>query len=314
MFLGIEIGGTKLQLGVGAGDGSDFLEFRRLDVEIGGGAAAILDNIDRAAGELIAKHSVTRIGFGFGGPVDAARGRVVKSHQVTGWEDFPLVDWCQARWPLPVALGNDCDVAGLAEARFGAGSGCRVVFYVTIGTGVGGGLTIDGRIFRGSGSIAAEIGHLRPSLDADTPQDTVEAQAAGPAILEKALELAQGMDHRGQPAMAGAPPPNWRNAKDVSDAARLGDWRALHTLARAHRAMGWAIAQVVTLVAPEVIVLGGGVSLIGEAHWLAPIRWYAEKFAFPPLAGSYQIVPARLGEEVVVHGALALAATKEGSG
>jgi glucokinase len=74
--------------------------------------------------------------------------------------------------------------------------------------------------------------------------------------------------------------------------------------------MGWAIAQVVTLVAPEVVVLGGGVSLIGEPHWFSPIRWYAEKFVFPPLAGSYRIIPAMLGEEVVVHGALALAATE----
>jgi glucokinase len=310
MFLGIEIGGTKLQLGVGSGDRPDLVELRRLDVDAASGAQAIGQNIEQVAGELIAKHHVRGIGFGFGGPVNAATGRVVKSHQVAGWEDFPLVEWCQARWPLPIALGNDCDVAGLAEARYGAGRGCRVVFYVTIGTGVGGGLSIDGQIYRGSGSIAAEIGHLRPSLDADTPHDTVEAQAAGPAILEKALELGQGMDHRGQPASPDAPPPNWRSAKDVSDAARLGDWRALHALARAHRAMGWAIAQVVTLVAPEVVVLGGGVSLIPEPHWLAPIRWYAEKFAFPPLVKSYRIVPAELGEEVVVHGAVALAATQ----
>jgi glucokinase len=309
MFLGIEIGGTKLQLGVGTGAGPDLVELRRLDVDTAGGADAIRQNIENVAGELIARHQVRGIGFGFGGPVDAATGQVVKSHQVAGWEEFPLVQWCQARWPLPVALGNDCDVAGLAEARFGAGRDCRVVFYVTIGTGVGGGLSIDGHIYRGSGSIAAEIGHLRPSLDADTPQDTVEAQAAGPAILEKALELAQGMDHRGQPASPDAPPPKWRSAKDVADAARHGDWRALHALARAHRAMGWAIAQVVTLVAPEVVVLGGGVSLIGEPHWLSPIRWYAEKFAFPPLAKSYRIVPAKLGEEVVVHGAVALSAT-----
>jgi glucokinase len=310
MYLGIEIGGTKLQLGVGSGDGSPLVQMRRLDVEASDGAAPILDHIDRVAGELIASHPVQAIGFGFGGPVDAARGHVVKSHQVAGWDNFPLVRWCHERWPLPVALGNDCDVAGLAEARFGAGRDKRVVFYVTVGTGVGGGFIVDGQIYRGSGSISAEIGHLRPSLDADTPHDTVEAQVAGPAILEKALELAQAMDHRGQPASSGLVP-NWRSAKDVADAALVGDWRALYSLSRAQRALGWAIAQVVTLVAPDVVVLGGGVSLIGEANWLKPIRWYAEKFVFPPLAGTYRIVSAQLGEEVVVHGAVALAAMHE---
>ncbi len=120
MFLGIEIGGTKLQLGVGLGDGT-LAVLERFDVLPKLGAAGILDQIERAARALIARHGVSAIGIGFGGPVDRAAGRVVKSHHVEGWDDFPLVDWCAEHLSLPAALENDCDAAALAEARLAQG-------------------------------------------------------------------------------------------------------------------------------------------------------------------------------------------------
>ena len=94
--------------------------------------------IDQAGRRLIAGHSVRAIGIGFGGPVDAAPGRTMKSHQIEGWHDFPLVDWCRQTLALPAAIANDADAAGLAEARFGAGRGQRIVFYITVGSGIGG--------------------------------------------------------------------------------------------------------------------------------------------------------------------------------
>ena len=150
MLLGIEIGGTKLQLGVGAGDGV-LVDLVRLDVDQSQGADGILRQIAGAGRELIAKYGVTAAGFGFGGPVDTVRGVAVKSHHVHGWDAFPLADWCQRELGITAVIENDCDAAALAEARYGAGRGANPVFYVTVGTGIGGGLVVDGRIYRGSG-------------------------------------------------------------------------------------------------------------------------------------------------------------------
>ncbi len=168
MHLGIEIGGTKLQLGVGAGDGSPLVALERLNVEPARGAVGILGQIEETGQKLLARFPIERIGYGFGGPINAATGRIVRSHQVEGWHDFPLAEWTTRTLGRPTLLGNDCDVAGLAEAKFGAGRGRRVVFFVTVGSGIGGGLIIDGRIHHGAGMAAAEIGHLRPACAAPT--------------------------------------------------------------------------------------------------------------------------------------------------
>ena len=179
MHLGIEIGGTKLQLGVGAGDGSPLAALVRFDVDAQRGAEEIRRRIAEAARPLLQRFDIARIGCGFGGPIDAAAGRVVRSHHVEGWADFPLSAWLQETLGRPAAIANDADTAGLAEARFGAGRGANPVFYVTVGTGIGGGLIVDGRIYRGNGAGAAELGHLRPGLDAKSPEDNLESLAAG---------------------------------------------------------------------------------------------------------------------------------------
>ena len=181
MFLGIEIGGTKLQLGVGPGDGAPLVAIERFTVDPGLAAAGILEQIEAAGTKLVARHQVSAVGIGFGGPVDSAAGRVIKSHQIDGWEDFDLLKWCRSRLGVPVRLQNDCDVAALAEARFGAGRDERVVFYMTIGTGVGGGLVVDGRIFHGAGVSVAEVGHLRPAC---TPIMPTTPWSRWPAVGE----------------------------------------------------------------------------------------------------------------------------------
>lgn len=312
MYLGIEIGGTKLQLGVGAGDGSPIVELRRLDVDLARGGAGIREQIASAGRDLLARHDVAAVGFGFGGPIDLVNGRVVKSHQVEGWDDFPIVDWCRELFGKPVALGNDCDVAALAEARGGAGRGRRVVFYVTVGTGIGGGLVVDGRLHQGARSIAAEIGHLRPGLECTDEHQTVEAIAAGPGIVRRAVRMIESPTSE---AAADAGDLRSRCAgeivrltgHEIAAAARSGNRLAASAIDEACRALGWAIAQVATLIAPEVVVIGGGVSLMGEDLFFAPIRRYARQYVFGPLRDGFEIVPAALGEEVVVHGALALA-------
>ena len=313
MLLGIEIGGTKLQLGVGTGDGPPLAALHRLDVQPQRGAEAIRRQIQEAAAPLIRQYGVTRIGIGFGGPVDSERGRVIVSHQVEGWEDFPLAEWCEKTLGLPTLLANDSDSAGLAEARFGGGKGHRVVFYNNIGSGIGGALVIDGHLYQGGGGVASEIGHLRPGLDAERPDQDLESIASGWAIAAHARQLVQ--EGRFQPKhtadlLARCEGNIQRlNTKILAEAAEAGNPLALAVFDRGCRAVGWALAQTITLLAPNVVVIGGGVALAGEAVFLGPLRRYVDRYTFPPLLGTCRIVPAALGEEVVVHGVLALAAT-----
>src|SRR5947209_12450235 len=164
MYLGIEIGGTKLQLGLGAGDGA-LAALWRGGVNPAEGAEGIRRQIVQAVPDLLSQAGIARsrlqgVGIGFGGPVDDATRTVIKSHQIEGWDNFPLADWIGELVGLPAVLGNDADVAGLAEALFGAGKGYSPVFYITIGSGIGGGLVINGAVYRGIGRGAAEIGHL----------------------------------------------------------------------------------------------------------------------------------------------------------
>lgn len=341
MFLAIEIGGTKLQLGVGRGDGSPLLALERFDVDPAQGASGILRRIEPVAAGLIARHGVQAVGIGFGGPIDTARGQTIKSHQIEGWQDFPLVAWGREAWQRPVVVGNDADLAGLAEARFGAGRGHDPVFYVTVGTGIGGGLIVGGELYRGSGWGAAEIGHLRPGLHADRADDTVESLASGWGIAAAALaRLGGAVAHPLKPYLGeyrARGPEALRQhllateeaeqeyaadlrercggdidrltAKIIGQAAADGNALALNVLHDAAQALGWGLAQMVTLVAPSAIVVGGGVSLLGEALWLAPLRVAVEQYVFPPFIGKYHVLAAELGEEMVVHGALALAAS-----
>ena len=159
MYLGIEIGALKLQLAVGQGDGSPFVDFRRATIRLDDGAGGIRRQIDAIGRELVGRHQPRAVGIGFGGPVDTKAGRTITSHQVEGWTDFALVYWCRATFGLPAALSNDSDAAGLAEALFGAGRGHQVVFYTNVGSGIGGALVTDGRVYPGGQGIAAEIGN-----------------------------------------------------------------------------------------------------------------------------------------------------------
>ncbi len=311
MRLGIEIGGTKLQLGVGDGSGRSLEVLRRFDVEPSKGAQGILEHIARTGRELIAGYRVTRIGVGFGGPVDCRKQRVVRSFHIRGWDGFPLGDWCREQFGLPSAILNDADAAGLAEARIGAGAGCRVMFYITVGSGVGGSLVVEGKT-HGNG-IASEIGHMRPGLMAVDPEQTVESFASGWGIARYVRERLQACGEAPEEGCAQllelcGGNPAALDTRKIAQAARGSNPIALEGLKRCWQALGWAVAQVITLTAPEIVVIGGGVSLIGEELFFEPLREQVERYVYPPLRGSYLIKPAALGEEVVVHGAIAAAA------
>ena len=296
LLLGIEIGGTKLQLGIGRGDGA-LLDLERLRIEPGRGAAGILAQIEAGAGALLGRAGVVAadlgaVGIGFGGPVDAAAGVIVKSNQVAGWDGFPLAGWARRTLGVArVAVENDAATAALGEARHGAGAGSDPVLYVTVGSGVGGGLIVGGRVYRGSGRGAVEIGHLVVG----EAGATVEGLASGWSIGRDGREA---LGRPGDPAI---------DAEAIVAAARAGDDRAAAVLGRARAGLAAGLAHAITLLAPARVVLGGGVSLIDADLWLDPIRAEVDRRVFAPFRGNYAIVPARLGEEVVVHGALALA-------
>jgi glucokinase len=347
-YLGIEIGGTKLQIAVGRGEGEPCRAFWRGQVEASQRAVRIQQQIVEGVDELLSRARLNRnqiagVALGFGGPVDTRRGLVVTSHQVAGWENFALVKWFDVNFGWPAVLHNDADTAAFAEARFGAGKGFDPVLYVTVGSGIGGGLICGGKIFRGSGAGAMEIGHLRPGNAPRRVSPTgasVEAIASGFGIEDRARkaiseweEATVLVESRFVPpsdspvaSQPSSPPVGRRYPERFSTLMKLvsGDRDKITTRAIAHAAMqgdrlcrellsdatdalGWALAQAKTLINPARIVIGGGVSLIGQELFFEPVRAACKAEVFQPFAGIADIVPAALGEEVVIHGALALA-------
>ena len=313
MYIGIEIGGTKLQLGLGCGDGQ-LLGLWRGTVDVAAAGDGIRRQIVAAVPELLATAKVRRdelkgSGVGFGGPVDDASRAVIKSHQIAGWDGFPLADWLGEALALPAVLGNDADVAGLAEALFGAGTGLSPILYMTIGSGIGGGLILDGQILRGTGRGAAEIGHLkvRDRRTADGRPDALENIASGWAIGRNARECAANDPAAGAGLIEQAGGADRITAQTVGELVTVGDPLAARVLGTALDALADAICAAIVLVCPRRVVIGGGVSLIGERHFFEPLRERIAGRVFPPFAGLTDVVPAALGEAVVVHGALALA-------
>jgi glucokinase len=319
MFVGIEIGGTKLQLGLGDGAGT-LVRLWRGTVDVPAGALGICRQIETALPKLLDEAGVDRsqvrgIGVGFGGPVDDATRAVITSHQIAGWDNFPLADWLTETFGLPVALGNDADVAGLAEALFGAGRGLSPVFYITIGSGIGGALIIDGQIYRGCGRGAAEVGHLRMFFEdrvdvciTDSPLEELAsgwsiAQAARLGVADHPASILMRLAH-GRPEAI--------TTELVAQAAVQGDGLADHVLDEATDHLATAVNHVITLLCPRRVVIGGGVSLVGEQLLFEPLRRKVSERVFKPFAGLTDIVPAALGEGVVVHGALALARQRTG--
>ncbi len=257
MNLGVEIGGTKLQLGIVDAHGR-LHQLVRLPVNRPAGRAGILRQLTGAIPGLLHRYRAQAIGIGFGGPVDYRRGCVIKSHQVAGWSGFPLRQWLTRQFHLPVGLENDSNCAALAEARYGAGRNHRIVFYTNIGTGIGGGLVMDGALYNGRCG-ALEIGHIRLPVEKQFP--TVEELAAG-------LAIEQGRS----------------------------------TVEQSARVMGLAVANVITLLNPDVVVIGGGVANAG-VKFFRPLRATVNRLVFAPFRKNYRIVPAALGEQVVVVGA-----------
>jgi glucokinase len=299
MFLGLEIGGTKLQLVLGDEAGK-ISERRKLPVDAAGGAAGIRHQIERALPELLSGRQILRAGVGFGGPVDWKAGRICRSHQIEGWSEFDLGGWLRKVAGAPVVVDNDANVAVLGEAMHGAGVGCNPVFYVTLGSGVGGGLVVDGRIYHGAKPGEAEIGHVR----LDRQGTIVEARCSGWAVDARIRELRvrepEGVLARLTGGTVGG------EAKHLAAAWRQGDAAARRLLQETAEDLAFGLSHVVHLFHPEIIVLGGGLSGVDE-----PLRASVESalrpFTMEAFAPGPRIALAGLGEDAVPVGALELA-------
>jgi len=308
-IIAIEIGGTKLQAALGLPDGT-ILENRRGAVNREKGAQGILEWTAAAASELIeiAAGTVSAIGVGFGGPIESATGRALVSHQIAGWENVPIRQWFAERFNLPVIVANDANAAGWAEYCLGAGKGARQFCYNNIGSGIGGALIMNGRLYDGQGRGAAEIGHTWvPDWTRDVPgaTDKLENLCSGWAIerrLRAMNDLAPGAPLH---TLCGGDAQQL-NCPMLAEAARQGDPRARAEIAAVANAVALALGNVVTLFHPECIALGGGVALMGEVL-LAPLRDALQQYAFAPYRDSVRLVPCVLEEDVVVAGALLLA-------
>ena len=299
--IGIEIGGTKIQIVAGNADGT-FLERHRLAADRARGGAGIREQIASVVPGLMARHSVASVGVGFGGPVDPKTGQICCSHQVPGWHDFPLGDWVRDLTGVPVAVENDANVAALGEALRGAGRGFGCVFWINMGSGVGGGMVVDGRLYHGARPGEAEIGHLRLDRSGRIVEDACSGWAVDrrirAAVVGQVGFLARAV---GSQSSEGGESRHLRSAIDA------GDPLARKILGDVADDLAFALSHAVHLFHPEIIVVGGGLSLVGEPLRAAMAEalpaYLMEAFRPGP-----QVALAGLGEDSVPIGALALAA------
>lgn len=297
-FLGIEIGGTKLQLAAQSADSSAPPDFRRYTVSRERGGAGIREQIATALRDW--PGPLAGVGVGFGGPVDYRTGRICCSHQIEGWSEFPLGEWLAQQTGAPVQVGNDANTAALAEATSGAGRGFNPVFYITLGSGVGGGLAVDGRIYHGALPGEAEIGHVR----LDRQGTIVEERCSGWGVDRKIRMAIAAEPKSGLARLVGGQREG--EARFLAPAVAEGDALAIRILDDTTEELAFALSHVVHLFHPGVIVMGGGLSLMGE-----PLRRkvaeHLPRFTMHAFAPGPQVRLAELGEAVVPTGALLLA-------
>jgi glucokinase len=310
--IALEIGGTKLQVALGTPEG-EILARNRGQADTSEGAMSILRWFDASIPSML-EHaralgsSVTGIGVGFGGPVETASGRVLVSHQVGGWSGFPLQKHFEGKFNLPTTVANDANVSGWAEFCRGAGRGTRTFCYMNIGSGIGGAFVIDGKLFDGQGLGAAEIGHTYvPDWTSSAPGTWIKLErlCSGWAIERRLRESADLRPATALHALCGGDPARI-TCPMLGRAAAEGDDFAVHELDRTAQSLAVALSNVIALIHPERIALGGGVSLLGDVL-LNPLRKHVNAICFEPYRGRFDIVPCELGEDVVLVGGLLIA-------
>ena len=303
LYLAVEIGGTKQQLCIGTADGT-ILKSR--SVRLGDvSAVEILSWLELNIRQLLDEYSCSGIGVGFGGPLETAAGRVLSSLQVPGWLDFALKDWFTERFPIPVFIANDTFTGGLGELYAGAGQGCDRLFYTNIGTGIGGGLYLDGKGYDGCGFGAPYLGNtLVPDWTASQPGACTRME-----LLCSGRSIARRLSTPGyvptDSVLSSMGPV--LSAVELGEAVSKGDRFAGEELDRIVESFSIALTNLLAITGVTRIVIGGGVAKLGDMLF---DRICARCAALDFIANHdrYEIVPSQLLDNAVPVGALLLAA------
>ena len=315
-IIGVDLGGTNIVVGAMSADGKHHYAMRSIPTSAELGAEGVADRIvgliegvilDTIAQTKAQRRDVIGVGIGAPGPLDRDKGIVIVAPNL-GWRNFPLRDRVSERLNLPATLDNDANCATVGEWWQGAAKGATNVIGMTIGTGIGGGLILDGKLFHGSSDVAGEIGHTTIDLNGRHCKcgnyGCLEAYASGPAIATRAREvlvreetaslLPSLVDGRLEAI----------TAETVYRAAQKGDAVASEIVRDTARYLGAGIANLLNILNADVVVVAGGVTQAGDALFV-PLRAEVRRRAFRPAVDATQIVPGALPGTAGVVGAVA---------
>lgn len=250
---------------------------------------------DALASQQLEPHELTAIGVSCGGPLDPVKGLIQGPPNLPGWDDVPIVAWLRDEFGVPVSLENDANAGALAEFHFGAGRGSRNMIFLTMGTGLGGGIVLNGELYRGSSFLAGEIGHVRLTRSGPSgygKTGSAEGWASGAGLAKVARQLQRRAERARGAAAASSPMPS---AREIAEAASAGNVLAREAIALCGRRLGEALGILIDLLNPDRIVIGGLAVRLGDAV-LAPAREAARREALPGAFAACTILPAELGE------------------
>lgn len=319
-IIGIDIGGTKLAVVLSDNKGNILRKTRRLTHSERGPEPIISDLIDMAKQVMcecsVAAHQIIGVGVACGGPLNPETGVIHNPPNLPGWIDIPLKDKLQTKLEIPVVVENDANAGALAEYMFGAGRGVRNMVYMTMGTGIGGGILADGRLIRGANGNAGEVGHMtilpNGPLCACGRLGCLESLASGPAIARRVQEaLADYEEHLMLDMVNGDR--SKLTAEILMEAVKTGDKLARQLLDETAYYMGLGIANLVNILNPELVVIGTIAVKAGDLI-MDPIRKVVKEASMEVPGSIVRVVPAELGDFVGDIAAVALILQKLDSG
>jgi glucokinase len=314
-IVGIDLGGTNIAAGAMPLDGTREIAMRMIPTLAEGGAGAVVDRIAALVEDVITqtrsetgaeRSDFLGVGIGSPGPLDRARGVVIVTPNL-GWRDFPLRDEVSSRVNLPATLDNDANCATLGEFWCGAAKGGRNVVGMTIGTGIGGGLILDGKLYHGASDAAGEIGHT--TIDSTGRRckcgnyGCLEAYTSGPAIAERAREVLEVDEDTLLVQMVDGDVKKI-TAQTVFEASKRGDRVALEVVRDTAHFLGVGVSNLINIFNPDTFVIAGGVTQAGDLLF-EPLRAEVRRRAFKPSVEACRIVPGALPLSAGVVGAVA---------
>ncbi|MGI9036514.1 MAG: ROK family protein [Pyrinomonadaceae bacterium] len=309
VIAGIDIGGTKIAVALENLRGEK-IAARILPTRVEIGANAIIETIFQAITKMLEEScaELVSVGIGCPSPLDIEKGLVMSPSNLRDWDNFPIVKLFRDRFNVPVALDNDANTAALGEYIYGAGRGFRNLVYVTISTGIGGGIIIGGEIFHGVSAGAGELGHTIVQPDGVrcncSSTGCLETVCAGVHIARRTKErLASGESSLMTEMVNNI---SEISAQTVVKAVRQNDKLAIEIWDETCLFLAIGIANIITLLAPEAVIIGGGISAAGDLLF-EPLRRLLPDFVSMIPADKINILPATLGNDSGVCGALVLA-------